>query len=108
MSKYYDPQELFSGEMSRVAPAFAQTRYSSNSPYTGYNGPRDKYTGQPSYYPNTAALELYNVNNSANNPIIQKMISSNFGRGDITNYGHTEPRLMRYGLDTLIEQNQTE
>jgi hypothetical protein len=70
MSKYYDPQELFSGEMARIAPTFAQNRYSSNSPYTAYNGPTDKYTGQPSFYPNTAASEIYNVNNPINNPII--------------------------------------
>jgi hypothetical protein len=109
MSKYYSPKELFSN-FPNLAPTFAENRYQYNPSNESISyrttAPND-WNGNPNFYPNMAAMEIYNVNNPSVNPIIKGMRSEKLTKGDTSNYGHSEPRLMRYGLDTLIKQNPT-
>ncbi len=112
MSKYYSANEIFSPEsgMERLAPTFAQTRFDSHPPYKKYIGPIDYKTRQPSYKPNMAAVEIYNLANRLSgyddNPILKGMSSQRLIDNETTNYGHSEPRMMRAALDALIKQDK--
>jgi len=96
-SSYYDPANLFSSNLSQIAPEFASRRYRES--YNGNQIRNDTSVGR-----NLATGRIYDVNNPQFSTEPYSAFSS--GQSASTNLAHGEPAVILESLRRMYEQDK--